>query len=105
MDWTTLLFSFNGRINRAKYWLAVLIYVVVWTAFIAGCFASDNPDCDVACDRLPRVPRSVAHALATARFRGPPVRGTLQGARARAAPRPILQALPWRQRVKGLHDK
>ena len=37
MDWTTLLFSFNGRINRAKYWLAVLIYMVVWTAFIAGC--------------------------------------------------------------------
>jgi uncharacterized membrane protein YhaH (DUF805 family) len=37
MDWTTLLFSFNGRINRAKYWLAVLIYLVVWTAFIALC--------------------------------------------------------------------
>jgi uncharacterized membrane protein YhaH (DUF805 family) len=37
MDWTTLLFSFNGRINRGKYWLAVLIYMVVWTAFIAGC--------------------------------------------------------------------
>ena len=36
MDWTTLLFSFNGRINRAKYWLAVLIYMVVWTTFIAG---------------------------------------------------------------------
>jgi uncharacterized membrane protein YhaH (DUF805 family) len=37
MDWTTLLFSFNGRINRGKYWLAVLIYIVVGTAFIAGC--------------------------------------------------------------------
>ena len=37
MDWTALLFSFNGRINRAKYWLAVLIYMVVWTAFFAGC--------------------------------------------------------------------
>ena len=36
MDWTTLLFSFNGRINRGKYWLAVLIYMVVWTTFIAG---------------------------------------------------------------------
>ena len=36
MDWTTLLFSFTGRINRGKYWLAVLIYMVVWTAFIAG---------------------------------------------------------------------
>ena len=28
MDWTTLLFSFNGRINRGKYWLALLIYLV-----------------------------------------------------------------------------
>jgi uncharacterized membrane protein YhaH (DUF805 family) len=37
MDWTTLLFSFRGRINRGKYWLAVLIYMLVWTAFITGC--------------------------------------------------------------------
>jgi uncharacterized membrane protein YhaH (DUF805 family) len=36
MDWTTLLFSFNGRINRGKYWLSVLIYMMVWTVFIAG---------------------------------------------------------------------
>jgi uncharacterized membrane protein YhaH (DUF805 family) len=36
MDWTTLLFSFKGRINRGKYWLAVLIYMVVWIAFIAA---------------------------------------------------------------------
>ena len=36
MDWTTLLFSFNGRINRGKYWLAVLIYMVVWTAFFVA---------------------------------------------------------------------
>ncbi|ABD86381.1 DUF805 domain-containing protein [Rhodopseudomonas palustris] len=33
MDLTTLLFSFNGRINRAKYWLAVSIYVAAWIAF------------------------------------------------------------------------
>lgn len=26
MDLGTMLFSFQGRINRAKYWLAVLIY-------------------------------------------------------------------------------
>ena len=39
MDWTTLLFSFNGRINRGKYWLAVLIYMVVWIAFIAATLA------------------------------------------------------------------
>jgi uncharacterized membrane protein YhaH (DUF805 family) len=38
MDWTTLLFSFNGRINRAKYWLAALIYMVVWIVFIAFIF-------------------------------------------------------------------
>src|SRR3954453_527657 len=35
MDWMTLLFSFTGRINRGKYWLAALIYVAVWTTFIA----------------------------------------------------------------------
>jgi uncharacterized membrane protein YhaH (DUF805 family) len=29
MDWTSLLFSFHGRVNRAKYWLVILIYVVV----------------------------------------------------------------------------
>jgi len=29
MDLGTLLFGFNGRINRAKYWLATLIYFVV----------------------------------------------------------------------------
>lgn len=28
MDLGTLLFTFQGRINRAKYWLAVLIYFV-----------------------------------------------------------------------------
>ena len=36
MDWTTLLFSFTGRINRGKYWLALLIYVLAWIAFIAA---------------------------------------------------------------------
>src|SRR5580700_818275 len=28
MDWQSLFFSFRGRINRAKYWLAVLAFVV-----------------------------------------------------------------------------
>jgi uncharacterized membrane protein YhaH (DUF805 family) len=28
MDWQSLFFSFRGRINRAKYWLAVLVFVV-----------------------------------------------------------------------------
>ena len=40
MDWTTLLFSFNGRINRGKYWLALLIYVVVWAVFSFAAVAS-----------------------------------------------------------------
>ena len=28
MDWGNLLFSYEGRINRAKFWLAVLVYAV-----------------------------------------------------------------------------
>jgi uncharacterized membrane protein YhaH (DUF805 family) len=28
MDFSNLLFSFQGRINRAKFWLAVLVYMV-----------------------------------------------------------------------------
>jgi len=30
MDMKTLLFSFEGRINRAKYWLTVLANAIVW---------------------------------------------------------------------------
>jgi uncharacterized membrane protein YhaH (DUF805 family) len=29
MDWGNLLFGFQGRINRAKWWLAVLVYFIV----------------------------------------------------------------------------
>lgn len=28
MDWKWLLFGFRGRINRAKYWLAILLIIV-----------------------------------------------------------------------------
>jgi uncharacterized membrane protein YhaH (DUF805 family) len=28
VDWQSLLFSFRGRINRAKYWLALLVFLV-----------------------------------------------------------------------------
>jgi uncharacterized membrane protein YhaH (DUF805 family) len=35
MPWQQLFFSFGGRINRARYWLAVLIYVV-FGAVVAG---------------------------------------------------------------------
>ena len=34
MDWTWYLFSFNGRINRAKMWLAVLV-ILCWMIFWA----------------------------------------------------------------------
>jgi uncharacterized membrane protein YhaH (DUF805 family) len=29
MDWKTLLFTFDGRINRAKFWLGVLFIVLL----------------------------------------------------------------------------
>jgi uncharacterized membrane protein YhaH (DUF805 family) len=29
MNWTWLFFSFEGRINRAKWWLALLVFVVL----------------------------------------------------------------------------
>ncbi|MGH6768443.1 MAG: DUF805 domain-containing protein [Xanthobacteraceae bacterium] len=29
IDWGNLLFSFSGRINRGKFWLAVLIYIII----------------------------------------------------------------------------
>ncbi len=35
MDLTTLLFGFKGRINRAKYWLAALLYILAMAALIA----------------------------------------------------------------------
>lgn len=38
MDLQWLLFSFSGRINRAKYWLVVLINIVVPN--VAGIFAA-----------------------------------------------------------------
>ena len=41
MDWGNLLFSFEGRINRAKFWIAVLVYVVA--SVIAGVIAFVSP--------------------------------------------------------------
>ena len=40
MDYTNLLFSFEGRINRGKYWLAVLIWVIAWLVALAIGFAA-----------------------------------------------------------------
>jgi len=34
MNWGSLLFSYQGRINRAKYWLAILVYILV--TIVAG---------------------------------------------------------------------
>jgi uncharacterized membrane protein YhaH (DUF805 family) len=38
MDWGHLLFGFDGRINRAKIWLWLLIWIIAWivVAIIAG---------------------------------------------------------------------
>ncbi len=33
MDWNWFLFSFNGRINRAKMWLSVLV-IFCWMIFL-----------------------------------------------------------------------
>src|SRR5579871_3143318 len=35
MDWVWFLFAFDGRINRAKAWLAVLV-ILCWMLFIAA---------------------------------------------------------------------
>lgn len=35
MDWTRYLFRFEGRINRAKLWLAMLV-ILGWMMFLAG---------------------------------------------------------------------
>ena len=40
MDWTWYLFRFDGRINRAKLWLAMLVYSG-WMMFLA---AADHCD-------------------------------------------------------------
>jgi uncharacterized membrane protein YhaH (DUF805 family) len=39
MDFTNLLFGFGGRINRAKYWLAVLLWMIAWGVALAILFA------------------------------------------------------------------
>lgn len=38
MNITTLLFSYQGRINRAKYWLAVLCYFIATLVAMAVAF-------------------------------------------------------------------
>lgn len=39
MSWWRLFFSFRGRINRAKYWLALAVYVLLSLAPWFGAWA------------------------------------------------------------------
>ena len=32
-----LLFGFSGRINRGKYWLAVVLWLVFWAIALPAC--------------------------------------------------------------------
>jgi len=41
MDWGHLLFKFNGRINRGKYWLAVLVYAVIYVVLAIFGYVTD----------------------------------------------------------------
>lgn len=41
MSLFALLFSFKGRVNRAKYWLFALLWVVLWTAAFLLVLASN----------------------------------------------------------------
>ena len=51
MDWNWYLFSFEGRINRAKYWLSfpilvgwmLLIMWIMWLVMITALLATRAP--------------------------------------------------------------
>ncbi len=57
MDWTWYLFGFEGRINRAKYWLAGLIVLALMIAFIGLVYSA-------------LMINFVAHAMGTAHGKG-----------------------------------
>lgn len=43
IDWGHLLFSFDGRINRARFWLGVaVVYVAVWLLAILAVAMSSS---------------------------------------------------------------
>jgi uncharacterized membrane protein YhaH (DUF805 family) len=42
MDWGHLFFKFNGRINRGKYWLAALVYFVIYIVLGIVGYATDQ---------------------------------------------------------------
>jgi uncharacterized membrane protein YhaH (DUF805 family) len=43
MDWGHLLFGFRGRINRAKYWLWVLLYFIAAIVVSVIIYLIDSP--------------------------------------------------------------
>ena len=42
MNFAQLLFGFQGRVNRAKYWLAILIYVIVGLVMATISYIADQ---------------------------------------------------------------
>jgi uncharacterized membrane protein YhaH (DUF805 family) len=42
MDWGHLLFKFSGRINRAKFWIAALVYFAVNVVLTIIGYATDQ---------------------------------------------------------------
>jgi uncharacterized membrane protein YhaH (DUF805 family) len=42
MNWAHLFFTFHGRINRAKYWLAMLVYAVIYFVLAIFGYLTDN---------------------------------------------------------------
>jgi uncharacterized membrane protein YhaH (DUF805 family) len=46
MDWGHLFFAFNGRINRGKFWLAMLVLAVIHLIFYVIANLTDNTALD-----------------------------------------------------------
>ena len=42
MNWGHLFFNFSGRINRAKYWIAVLIYSAIYIVLAIVGYVTDD---------------------------------------------------------------
>jgi uncharacterized membrane protein YhaH (DUF805 family) len=42
MNWGHLFFKFNGRANRAKYWIAALVYAVISIVFAILSYLTDE---------------------------------------------------------------
>jgi uncharacterized membrane protein YhaH (DUF805 family) len=42
MDWGNLFFKFGGRVNRAKYWLAWLVFIAIYAVLAVGGYLTDS---------------------------------------------------------------